>query len=272
MKQGLKAVGKVIVYFGVYLLTQVLVSVVYTIILTANTGVEPGLGSDGLDEVTTAVSALLMERLMEMTFVAGIVSLFIYWLVFLIRKKKFTKEICLRKIPVSGILPIAIMAAAFNIITTVVISFIPWPQEWMDSYIQNSSAIDGSLMAWLTAVFTAPILEEIIFRGLIYTRLKKGFPVAAAAVITSVIFAIAHGTIIWMIYTFIFSLVLIWIFEKFQSLTASIILHMFYNLSGMALSLIPEDAGVLILILFVVSIVGVFLAYKRMKDMYTVSS
>lgn len=272
MKQGLKAVGKVIVYFGVYLLTQVLVSVVYSIILTAKTGAEMGTGSDGLDEVTMIVSALLMERLMEMTFVAGIVSLFIYWLVFLIRKKKFTKEICLRKIPVSGILPIAIMAAAFNIITTVIISFIPWPQEWMDSYIQNSSAIDGSLMAWLTAVFTAPILEEIVFRGLIYTRLKKGFPVAAAAVITSVIFAIAHGTIIWMIYTFIFSLVLIWIFEKFQSLTASIILHMFYNLSGMALSLIPEDAGVLILILFVVSIVGVFLAYKRMKDMYTVSS
>ena len=59
------------------------------------------------------------------------------------------------------------------------------------------------------------------------------------------------------------SMILIWTFERFQSLTACIILHMGYNLSGMALALIPEDAAAVILVLFVISIVVAFFMYKQ---------
>ena len=267
MKNSFKALGKAVVYFAVYLLIQVLVSSVYSGVISAKMTMDMMASGEELDvmAMTEALMAEIMSKAMEMTFVAGLVTLLIFWIVFLIRKKKFTKEVCIRKIPVSGILPIAIMAAAFNVITTVIISFVPWPQAWMDSYIQNSSAIDSSLMAWITAVLMAPVLEEIVFRGLMYTRLKKGLPVVGAAIITSLAFGMAHGTVIWAIYTFVFSMVLIWVFEKFQSLTASIVLHMAYNLSGMALSLIPEEAGAIILILFVVSIAGVGFAYKLIR-------
>lgn len=268
MKKGFKAVGKAVVYFAVYLLTQVLVSVVYSSVLTTQMTMELMAAGEELDvmAMTAEVTELLMGRLMEMTFVAGLVTLLIFWLVFLIRKKKFTKEVCLRKFPAKGILPIAILAACFNVITSVIVTYFPWPQSWMDSYIANSSSIDGSLMAWVTAVLMAPVLEEIVFRGLMYSRLKKGLPVMAAAIVTSLAFGIAHGTMIWAIYTFIFSMVLIWVFEKFQSLAACIVLHMAYNLSGMALSLIPEDAAVVVWILFAVSIVGAFFAYKMIVN------
>ena len=264
MKKGLKAIGKAVVYFGVYLLTQVLVSFVYSTVLSTQMTMEMMAAGEELDVVamTEAVTTEIMGRLMEMTFIAGIATLLIFWLVFLIRKKKFTKEVCVRPIPVKGILPVAILAACFNVITTVVVSYFPWPQSWIDSYMANSSAVDGSLMSWLTAVLMAPVLEEIVFRGLVYTRLKKGLPVIAAAIVTSLAFGIAHGTVIWAIYTFVFSMLLIWVFEKFQSLTACILLHMAYNLSGMALSLVPEDAAVVIWILFAVSVVGAFFAYK----------
>lgn len=267
MKNGFKALGKAVAYFAVYLLVQVLVSMVFSTVISARMTMEMMASGEELDvmAMTDALMAEVMSKAMEMTFVAGLVTLLIFWIVFLIRKKKFTKEVCIRKIPVTGILPIAIMAAAFNVITTVIISFMPWPQEWMDSYVESSSAIDGSAMAWFTAVLMAPVLEEVVFRGLMYTRLKKGLPVVVAAILTSLAFGIAHGTVIWAIYTFIFSMILIWVFEKFQSLTACIVLHMAYNLSGMALSLIPEEAGIIILILFVISITGVIFAYKMIE-------
>ena len=264
MKKGLKAVGKAVAYFAVYLLSQVLVSVVYSTVLSTQMTMELMAAGEELDvmAMTEALTAEVMSRAMEMTFIAGVVALLIFWLVFLIRKKKFTKEVSLCAIPVKGILPIAILASSFNIITSVIISNFPWPQSWMDSYVQNSSAIDGSLMAWVTAVLMAPVLEEIVFRGLMYTRLKKGLPVIVAAVVTSLAFGIAHGTVIWAIYTFVFSMVLIWVLEKFQSLTACILLHMAYNLSGMALSLIPENAAVVVWILFALGFVGAYFAYK----------
>ena len=267
MKNSFKALGKAVAYFAVYLLVQVLVSTVFSAVISARMTMEMMASGEELDvmAMTDALMTEVMSKAMEMTFVAGLVTLLIFWIVFLIRKKKFTKEVCIRKIPVTGILPIAIMAAAFNVITTVIISFMPWPQEWMDSYVESSSAIDGSVMAWITAVLMAPVLEEIVFRGLMYTRLKKGLPAIIAAIITSLAFGIAHGTVIWAIYTFVFSMILIWVFEKFQSLTACIVLHMAYNLSGMALSVIPEEAGILILILFVISIAGVVFAYKMIE-------
>ncbi|MBR5566311.1 MAG: CPBP family intramembrane metalloprotease [Roseburia sp.] len=267
MKTSFKALGKAVAYFAVYLLVQVLVSTVFSTVISARMTMEMMASGEELDvmSMTDALIAEVMSKAMEMTFIAGLVTLFIFWIVFLIRKKKFTKEVCIRKIPVTGIFPIAIMAAAFNVITTVIISFMPWPQEWMDSYVESSSAIDGSAMAWFTAVLMAPVLEEIVFRGLMYTRLKRGLPAIVAAIITSLAFGIAHGTVIWAIYTFVFSMILIWVFEKFQSLTACIVLHMVYNLSGMALSLIPEEAGILIMILFVISIAGVVFAYKMIE-------
>lgn len=264
MKKGLKAVGKAAVYFSVYLVSQILVSFAYSTALSAKMTMEIMASGEELDvlAMTEALTAELMGRMMEMTLVAGLVTLVIFWLRFVVRRKKLTKEVGIRKIPVNGILPIALLAACFNVITSVVISYIPWPQSWIDSYAANSSAIDGSVLSWITAVLMAPVLEEIVFRGLMYTRLKKGLPAIAAVIVTSLAFGIAHGTIIWAIYTFIFSLVLIWVFEKFQSLTACILLHMAYNLSGMALSLIPEDASVLLWVLFAASIVGAYFAYK----------
>jgi len=264
MKKGFKAVGKAVAYFATYLLMQIIVSVVYSSVITTQMTMELMATGEEIDvmAMTMEVTEILMGRLMEMTFVAGLATLVLFWLIFLIRRKKFTKEVCLRKFPVNGVLPIAVLAACFNVITTVVVSYFPWPQSWMDSYAASASSIDGSLMAWLTAVLMAPVLEEIVFRGLMYTRLKKGLPAIAAAIVTSLAFGIAHGTIIWFIYTFIFSLVLIWVFEKFQSLGACIALHMAYNLSGMALSLVPEEAELVIWVLLALAIVGAYFMYK----------
>ena len=264
MKEFLKSIGKAAVYFGVYLIIQVIVTTIFSISISTKLTMELMANGEQLDTVALAEQAMaaVMDKAMLMTLISGIIVLLLFWIVFLIRKKKFTKEVMIRQISIKGVLPIALLAVSFNVITSVLISVVPWPQSWMDSYAMSSSVIDNSVIAWLTAVFMAPVLEEIVFRGLMYTRLKKGMPVVVATIITSLAFGIMHGTIIWAIYTFIFSLVLIWTFEKFHSLTANILLHMVYNLSGMGLALIPEDAGAVIWILFVVSIALLVLAYR----------
>lgn len=262
MKNVFKAIGKAAFYFFVYFLIQMAVSFVYGIVLTVN------ISTEITDETLLAeqLTGSIMEQAMMMTFVSGVVTIIVFWIFFLIRRKSFLKEIAVRPILVKGIFPMILLAAGFNVITSVLLSIIPFPQSWMDSYAANSSAIDNSLIAWLTAVVMAPVVEEVVFRGLIYTRLKKGMPKIAAAIMTSLIFGIVHGTIIWAIYTFIFSMVLIWGFERYQSLAASIVLHLGYNITGMALSLLPEEAGILILFLFAGSIVAVRWAFRRTKE------
>ena len=267
MKKAFQSIGKAAVYFLVYFLMQILVFSAFNAGLAVKMTMEKIDAGEAIDtmEMVEFLNTVMADSVMLVTLISGVLIFFVFWLFFFIRKKKFTNEVCIRPIPRKAILPIAVMEGSFNILTSVVISMFPWPKSWMDSYVTSSTAIDNSLTAWLTAVVMAPVLEEIVFRGLVYTRLKKGLPQMMAAIMTSLIFGIAHGTIIWAIYTFIFGMILIWVFEKFQSLTASIVLHLAYNLSGMALALIPEEAGFLILLLFAVSIWAAKKAYTYIR-------
>ncbi len=105
--------------------------------------------------------------------------------------------------------------------------------------IAFSTATTGPALGlvFLGLVILPPITEEIVVRGFLYTGLRSRFKVAAAAIITSFLFAIAHlqggigSTLLWIaaIDTFVLSLVLVYLREKTSGLAAPIGLHMIKN-------------------------------------------
>jgi len=276
MKNFFKSIGKAALYFAVYYVTQLIVSFVYGTIWSAGKTAELMAAGETVDAV--ALSEQLVAHLMEdqtlllLTFWSGVITLVIYWIRFAVRKKNFFKEVEIKKIATNGILPIVITALSMNVVVSVVISNLPWPQEWIDAYMTNSASIDGSLLSWLAAVVMAPVLEEIVFRGLIYTRLKKGMPAIVAAIIASFVFGLCHGTAIWIIYATGLGLVLTWVFEKYQSLTASILFHLSFNTMGLIISMIPESMEIVVWILLAVSVVGFVYGVKQMKKVTVVEA
>lgn len=263
MKNFFKSVGKASIYFLVYFATQLVMGFVYGILFSVNV-MSSGEATDAV-EVAEQLNTFIMDKAMEMTFWAGVMTLVIFWIRFAVRKKNLLKEVECRKIAKEGILPIVVTGFSMNIVLSMVIGYFPWPQGWMEAYMENSSIIDGSLMSWLTAVVMAPLLEEIVFRGLVYTRLKKGMPAIAAAIVASLAFGLCHTGIIWVIYATALGLVMTWIFEKYQSLLANILFHLFFNLMGQILSMIPESMEFVVWILFVAGIVGIVYGVKQMK-------
>lgn len=263
MKDFFKALGKALLYFLVYFGFQMIVSVAfsigYSILWSAKiaaTGEMPDM-----EQMTQQITEGIMSQAMTMTFIAGILALITYWIIFLIRKKSFFQEVTLRSIPVVGMIAVVLMGISFNIIISVVIATIPFPESWSQSYAQNSSVLsDGNVVvAWLATVLMAPVLEEVVFRGLIYKRLKTGMPVVVAAIISSVVFGLMHGTIIWGMYAFVLGVVLIIVYERFHSLLANILLHMGFNLTGMGLQLfsdMSETAGWVVFAVCVVVFIG----------------
>ena len=271
MKNLWKSIGKAALYFLVYFLMQAAVSGVYSVMITTKLTVEM-MGADGsidMELLTAKVMDVVMPQAMTLTLISSILTLLILGLVFLIRKKNFLEETSIRSMPVSGIVPVALAAVGFNIVVSKLLQIIPFPENWIESYQQNSSMIGAGNMAvaWIATVIVAPILEEIVFRGLIYTRLKQGMAAVAAAVIASLLFALSHGTIVWGIYTFLLSMILIWTFERFQSLTANICFHFFFNLTGMVLSSIEEMPTAAEWVMFAVAVVafagGMVLIHKK---------
>lgn len=84
-------------------------------------------------------------------------------------------------------------------------------------------------LAILSSGIIGPIYEEILFRYLLYNRLKKFYSIRTSTLITTIIFAIIHLNPIKIIYAFIISLVLTTTYEKEKNILAPILIHIAAN-------------------------------------------
>ncbi len=106
--------------------------------------------------------------------------------------------------------------------------------DWPPTIQQAIPLIKYALVANPLAAFTAvvivgPMVEEILFRGLIYGALEKHFRVSGALVISSFLFALVHLQVVYFIPIFCLGMVLGWARLKTNSLGLPILIHMLNN-------------------------------------------
>lgn len=75
-----------------------------------------------------------------------------------------------------------------------------------------------------------PITEELIFRGVLYRRFREKSTFFPAALAVSLLFGWSHGNIVQLIYGVGLGMLLVYVYEKYGSLKAPILLHVTANL------------------------------------------
>ncbi|NCU38091.1 CPBP family intramembrane metalloprotease [Candidatus Saccharibacteria bacterium] len=84
--------------------------------------------------------------------------------------------------------------------------------------------------AFLILIVAVPIAEELLFRGLLYSKLRQaGGGYWPAALTVSVLFALAHGQVNVGVDVFFLSMVACYLRESTGSIWAGILLHMIKN-------------------------------------------
>lgn len=84
----------------------------------------------------------------------------------------------------------------------------------------------------LYVVVLGPIMEELVFRGLIYRFARLALPFWGANVLQAALFAVMHGNLIQGIYAFIFGLVLGYIAHRGHGIRYSLFAHIAINALG----------------------------------------
>ncbi|MBM6918463.1 CPBP family intramembrane glutamic endopeptidase [Intestinimonas butyriciproducens] len=137
--------------------------------------------------------------------------------------------------------------ACGNILVSGAMDLLPLPQQLMESYNQASQGLNTSLL-WadlLSVAVFAPLVEEMIFRGLVFSRLRKALPGWLAVVLQGLVFGFVHGQLVWIVYATLFGLLLGYVRLRTGSLKASILLHLGFNLSsffiGIVFYLAPQN-------------------------------
>ena len=99
-------------------------------------------------------------------------------------------------------------------------------------------------IALFGSVIIGPILEELVFRSLIYNNLNKFNKKNTSIILSSIIFALVHNGFINIVYAFIIGTILTIIYSKNKNIKEVIILHMVANF----MSLLIKEYNPVILI------------------------
>ncbi len=102
------------------------------------------------------------------------------------------------------------------------------------SLVSGPAAVAGLVVA---VVILAPVTEELIYRGVLLRGLDGPIGRAGSIVVTSAVFAVAHGQVILLPGLFAFAVVLAVLTYLFDGLVSPIVAHMTFNATTVVLLL-----------------------------------
>ena len=77
----------------------------------------------------------------------------------------------------------------------------------------------------------SPFAEEIIFRGLLFQRMKRCFNYRIALIVSALLFGLYHGNVVQAVYGTILGIVIAWSYELFGDFAVPVIFHAVANIS-----------------------------------------
>lgn len=105
--------------------------------------------------------------------------------------------------------------------------------ELFPSYAELSEETMVGQPVWLlflTVGVLAPVAEELVFRGLVFRRMKDWMKPGAAIVLSSLIFGLYHGNMVQFLYATLMGMILAVIYHRTGTLWTSILAHITANL------------------------------------------
>ncbi len=112
--------------------------------------------------------------------------------------------------------------------------------NWAESYnamVESAGYANPTLAVILYSIFLAPIVEELVFRGLTmrYAR-RAGIPFVLANIWQALLFGLLHGNWMQGIYAFVMGLFLGFVAHRGRGIKYSIPVHMVFNIMGLFFS------------------------------------
>jgi len=234
IKTVFMALLKAVLYTLFFLCVQLTVGFVVGIAIALGDAVM--MAADGIMDAAAIVDSLtakLMAQTGVITVISSIITVLGLWGFFAMRGKRFFGEISPKPLGARYIWPLIVGAIGLAGFVGIALDVLPIPESIMSEYIEASADVGAlTFSGIISTVLLAPIAEEVVFRGLVYTRLRRAMPASAAMLLSSLMFGVLHGQIVWIVYAAFLGVIMAAVFERTGSLHSSIILHVVFNLMG----------------------------------------
>ena len=255
----LAALGKSVCYLALFVGMQVAIMLPESVYI----GVLAALGGD-VEELYDQ----LLANTMTYTMISGLLTIAIVIAFYRFRRQPMAEALWLRGVDGPTLLTGAALAPALYLIVGGALALLP--EAWLESYNEASAGIDsGTLTGVLAVAVVAPVVEELIFRGLMLNRLSRVMPGWLAVVLSSAAFGVCHGHPVWFAYAFVLGAFFALLDLRAQSILPSILGHVAFNAISQILSFVPEEGeGVAVVVLILVAIAAPLLNRRGVAALF----
>lgn len=197
-------------------------------------------------------------------FIALISTLFIYYILLKKEKKNLFRYVKINKIKITSrsILLILVFSISYFCIYTSLNNISLKTSQGTEILHANLN-----ILAIFHLILLAPLIEEILFRGIIFLKLKESVNVYTAIIVQGLIFGFLHGAVSGYIAQSLLAtlsgIVFCYIYYKTDNLTFPIILHIIYNLLVLIFQTLMTNTNIVILLS--IGIIGLTLSYFLYK-------
>lgn len=219
--------GPIILKVVVSLLVEAIVVAVFTMKYLPDAS-----ASMSMEQLMAYVEADVYKYIVEITAISALAT--IPFLI-LMRSNDRKKEKAMglvpnNRAPLSKYVYVAVISIVFSLALNNIV-LLSDLAEYSIAYQEAAEALYApSLIVQILCLgIVTPIMEEYIFRGLIFKRLRNRLPVARAIISSALFFGIYHGNLVQMIYGTLSGILLAYLYEKYGSLKAPILAHMLMN-------------------------------------------
>ena len=231
MKRVLKQIAKALGYFAVYFIIQNLVTGVAGYVLGVKYGPELKAAGLGFQEYMVEMQKHMSSINGICLIITAVLTLLTYFIIEKIKKTDILKETDIRTVS-GGYIGLTVLAATGAMFfLNYMLNLLPIPSDLMGGLSEGMQKLTAYPMwqALLANSLLIPILEEVVFRGYLFSRLSKAMTEIVAALITSVIFGLCHSGIVWAAWAFVFGMIICVFRIKTGSIVPGIIFHIIMN-------------------------------------------
>ena len=100
--------------------------------------------------------------------------------------------------------------------------------------VREASSVVQLIVQALAAVVFAPIVEELIFRGILYPAVKRTYSQKTALWGVSILFALTHMNFMVILPLTVLAIILTFLYETTRNLLAPIVAHSLFNAANFA--------------------------------------
>ena len=232
-----------LVYYGICFFVQTLV----TLYISFQTivGYDSASLSSQMNEIFNEILNRTLSVALELQVIGAVLTLPLLILFYRMDRKRDRiagREHCYTKVSAPLFVLIAVLGAVTCLAGNNLI-MVSGLYSVSSAYDEVSEVLYGGklVLEFVGLGLLIPIVEELIFRGLIYRRLREYTSLGTGAVLSALIFGIYHGNLVQGVYAFLLGLLFVYVYERYHTMAAPILFHMAANL----LSVLGSETGAL---------------------------